>query len=63
MGPEKLLDEDKAAEILGLAVQTLRNWRSQRRGPVYVKLGRSVRYRPEDLEEYIRVHSVTELKQ
>ena len=48
------LDEKEAAKILGLAVQTLRNWRHLRKGPKYVKLGRSIRYRYEDLEEFIQ---------
>lgn len=42
----------EAARILGLAPQTLRNMRCQRRGPNYIKLGRAIRYRIEDLEEF-----------
>ncbi|RLB40402.1 MAG: DNA-binding protein [Deltaproteobacteria bacterium] len=53
-----LLDERTAAEMLRLSVQTLRNWRTQRRGPAYLKLGRAVRYRPEDLEDYIRARRI-----
>lgn len=52
------LDEKRAAKILGMAVQTLRNWRHQRRGPVYVKLGRSVRYQMDDLENYIQKQKI-----
>jgi DNA-binding transcriptional regulator YiaG len=36
------LDDKAAAKALGMAVQTLRNWRCQRKGPAYIKLGRSV---------------------
>jgi len=44
----KLVKEDDAAKMLGLAVQTLRNWRHLGKGPNYVRLGeRSIRY-PED---------------
>ncbi len=53
-----LVNERKAAECLGLAVQTLRNYRSLGRGPKYVKLGRAVRYRMEDLESFIEAHLV-----
>ena len=53
MNADKILDERSAAKLLGLSVFTLRNWRHQLRGPSYVKLGRSVRYRLEDLENFI----------
>jgi hypothetical protein len=48
------VDERKAASVLGVAVQTLRNWRHQRRGPMYVKMGRSVRYQVNDLLNIFR---------
>jgi hypothetical protein len=50
--------EKEAAKTMGLAVQTLRNWRHLRRGPAYVKLGRSVRYRIDDLMEFIEKHRI-----
>jgi len=49
---ELILDDKAAAESLGMAVQTLRNWRCQRKGPPYIKLGRSIRYQVKDIEEY-----------
>lgn len=50
-------NEVQAAEYLGVAVQTLRNWRHLRKGPPYVKLspgprGRIV-YLVEDLQNYL----------
>ena len=53
MQPGLTVDEKKAARILGNKTQTLRNWRHQRRGPAYIKLGRSVRYLIDDLRDYI----------
>ena len=50
MGKPK--NEKEAAEYLGLHVQTLRNWRFQKVGPAYAKLGRAIRYYPEDLDAY-----------
>jgi predicted DNA-binding transcriptional regulator AlpA len=50
---EPLLQEIAAAKLLGLSVGTLRNWRSQRRGPPWIKMGRSVRYGIADLEKYL----------
>ena len=50
--------EKEAAKTMGLAVQTLRNWRHLRRGPAYVKIGRSVRYQIDDLMEFIEKHRI-----
>lgn len=51
--PAVLLDEKQAAGRLCLAVRTLQKWRVVGGGPRFVKLGRSVRYRPEDLNQWI----------
>lgn len=54
-----LLSPKEAAEFLGLPEGTLAQWRSQRRGPPYIKLEeRLVRYRRSDLEEYLSGHLV-----
>jgi hypothetical protein len=47
------VNEHGAAHVLGLAVQTLRNWRHQKKGPPYLKISRSVRYRLDDLENFM----------
>lgn len=49
-----LLNEYKAAAWLNLSVATLRGWRCSGRGPAVIHLGRAVRYRAKDLEDYIR---------
>ena len=46
------VNEHEAARLLGVAVQTLRNWRHQRRGPAYWKAGSRVNYLVEDLKSY-----------
>lgn len=48
-----LLREKQVAQELGLSVRALQAWRSKGVGPVYLKLGRSVRYRREDLEAFM----------
>jgi excisionase family DNA binding protein len=49
-----LLTPHEAAEFLTISSETLAQWRSQRRGPQYIKLeGRLVRYRLSDLESYL----------
>jgi hypothetical protein len=49
----RLLTEREAASFLGCSVAFLRRCRLFRTGPVYAKLGRLVRYRLADLEEYV----------
>ena len=55
----ELLRDSEAARRLSLAVGTLRNLRSQGRGPRFVRLGRAVRYRPADLDEWVERGLVT----
>ena len=47
------VDEKRVAEVTGLAVQTLRNWRFQGTGPAYSKVGRAVRYRLDDVIRFM----------
>jgi hypothetical protein len=49
----QLLTEDETASILKVSPGTLRNRRCEGRGPPFVKLGSTVRYRPVDLQDYI----------
>lgn len=55
--PSTLVDEAAAAVGLGgekpLSVKTLQAWRLYRRGPRYLKIGRSVRYRVGDLRDWL----------
>jgi excisionase family DNA binding protein len=54
-----LFTPKQAAEFLGVPEGTLAQWRSQRRGPAFIKLeGRLVRYRVSDLEAYLSGHVV-----
>ncbi len=58
-----LLDALKAAERTGLSTSTLAKLRLSGKGPTYIKLGRRVAYRPEDLDQWIdanRVKSTSE---
>ncbi|CTQ69499.1 helix-turn-helix transcriptional regulator [Roseibium alexandrii] len=54
-----LLNENKAAEYLGLSVRTLQAWRVRGGGPTFVKAGRAVRYRPDDLNAWINERMAT----
>lgn len=43
----------QAAEYLGLAVSTLNKWRCLGDGPAFMKMGRAVRYRITDLDQFM----------
>jgi predicted DNA-binding transcriptional regulator AlpA len=47
------LKTEAAAEFLQVKPTTLEQWRWNGKGPRFCKLGRSVRYRKSDLEEFI----------
>jgi predicted DNA-binding transcriptional regulator AlpA len=53
-GIENLLNERDVSRIIGLSVASVRRWRLLRQGPRYLKLGSAVRYRPEDISEWLR---------
>lgn len=40
----RLVDENEAADLLGLSKRTLQAWRVRGGGPPFLKLGRLVRY-------------------
>lgn len=52
-----LMDTKQAADYLGLTENTLRNWRYQKKGPPFMKLGNgkkaSIRYTPSDLDAWL----------
>jgi predicted DNA-binding transcriptional regulator AlpA len=50
---ETLLNEHDVARITGLSVASVRRWRWLRQGPKYLKIGASVRYKPEDLAAWL----------
>jgi predicted DNA-binding transcriptional regulator AlpA len=50
---DALLDQKKAARILGLSVRTLERHRLAGTGPRYARLGRLIRYRESDIAEWV----------
>lgn len=50
--------EKRISELYGWAVSTLRNWRHLGKGPPYLKVGRSVRYRLDDVEAFLELHKI-----
>jgi hypothetical protein len=51
--PGELIPDVGAAAALGVKRETLATWRSQGRGPAFVKIGRRVFYRRLDLHQFI----------
>jgi hypothetical protein len=48
-----LLGTKAAATYLGVATQTLSNWRWANQGPRYTRVGRLIKYRQADLDAYL----------
>ncbi|MBZ5727519.1 MAG: helix-turn-helix domain-containing protein [Acidobacteriia bacterium] len=48
-----LITEDEVSKRLNVSVASLRRWRLLGRGPLFIKVGSLVRYRPEDLETWL----------
>ena len=51
---KRTLTDVEVAARLGVSRFTVRSWRLKGTGPRFLKMGRAVRYRPEDVEEYER---------
>lgn len=51
---EALLNEHELARITGLSVASVRRWRLLGQGPRYLKIGAAVRYRIEDVREWLQ---------
>jgi excisionase family DNA binding protein len=50
---DKLWTVQQLAEYLGVPVATLYQWRSKGYGPVGLRVGKHVRYRPADVERWL----------
>ena len=53
MKNHELLTSEESQDFLRVSQQTLANWRVQKIGPPYIKLGGKVLYRISDLEEWL----------
>ena len=53
-----LIDERAAAARLGVSPATMRLWRSQGKGPAFVRGPRMIRYDQRDLDAWIAAHRV-----
>ena len=56
--PQKLYQTDDPALLQIAPASTMADWRSQKRGPAYVKYGKRVLYRGDDLNTFLEAHRV-----
>ena len=52
MEENQVYNHEEAAAYLGISKQTLYNWRHNRRGPDYTRMGRKPVYLKRDLDAY-----------
>ena len=57
-GSSWLLTESDVAKMLAVSLAALRRWRIENRGPVCIKIGALVRYRPRDVENWLKSRPV-----
>jgi len=50
---DRFLNDVEAAKVLSMSPQSLRNYRHLCKGPAYSKKGRMVRYRVQDLLDFM----------
>lgn len=57
--PSKLLNPYEVSKLLGVSIDTLAVWRCTKRYPLpYVRVGRSIRYRLDDVEEFLNSRTI-----
>lgn len=55
---DRRLTVEEAAQVLCVSVKTLEAWRRLGKGPMFVKLGRAVRYTMRDLDQFTLARTV-----
>ena len=50
--PSHFIGQRELSRRWGLSIGTLTRWRSQGRGPSWVRIGKQIRYRMQDVQDY-----------
>lgn len=53
MTEDRYVNTQEAAAFTGFSPETLRTWRSRRRGPVFCRIGRAISYKLSDLRAFM----------
>ena len=56
-----MLKPSELAAMLNKSVVTLASWRRRKRGPKWVGVGGDIRYRPEDVEVWLKQREMRKL--
>ncbi|MEU5755684.1 helix-turn-helix domain-containing protein [Streptomyces sp. NPDC047829] len=51
--PDRYLTPDDIAEIFGVPIETVYQWRKKRTGPAGFRVGKHLRYDPADIRAYV----------
>jgi len=63
MNKQQLLTAQQAADYLSISIRTLANHRSSGRTKLpFIKLGRAVRYSQVDLDNYLSLHTFSQVE-
>lgn len=57
VNPEYLTEKEVSVRYKW-PLPTLRNWRHAHKGPPYIKVGRSIRYKVADVDRFMAVHRI-----
>jgi len=49
-----VVDQQTAADLLGVSASTLRRWHRAGKGPRAIRMSRLIRYRPGDLDRFLQ---------
>ncbi|MCW5673393.1 MAG: helix-turn-helix domain-containing protein [Xanthobacteraceae bacterium] len=49
-----LITEKAAARLLSVSFRTLQTWRTQEKGPPFLRIGRAVRYESEAISSWVQ---------
>lgn len=58
-----LFTPTELAEYLNISPRTLIRWRNERRGPDWIRVGRVVRYRRQDVEAWLNKQRVQPVRE
>ena len=54
----ELYSVKEACSYLKVSIHTLNKWRSEKKGPPYIKMGRYVKYNRESLDRFLKNHEI-----